>query len=113
MKKLFYKTPIGLLFLYSNVVVNWRSHLIQFLKVCEIYFENFLIYLSSRHVPLPCLIVLLASLIWLAIGFPSYIVSFFLLTFLSGWIFLNESILHLCLLAALLILAVIILGAEE
>jgi hypothetical protein len=106
LKKLFYKAPIELLVAHSNIVVNWHSQLIQFPKVGKLY-------LSGLHVLSTHLIALLATLIWLAIGFPSYIDSIFLSTFHSGWIFLNESILHFCLLAALLILAVIILGAEE
>jgi multidrug transporter EmrE-like cation transporter len=53
------------------------------------------------------------SKISLSIGFPIYIGSTFLLVFIGSWFFLDESISLVRLLAALLILAGIILGAQE
>jgi multidrug transporter EmrE-like cation transporter len=90
-------------------------------KADELFLDKFLIYFSDLYILSAYLIALLASLIWLvviskislSIGFPIYIGSTFLLVFIGSWFFLDESISLVRLLAALLILAGIILGAQE
>lgn len=119
MKILIYTIPVAILVAYSQLVVKWRAQLGSALNPDESSLNRFIGYFSDGFIISAYLAALMGSFVWLivvsriplSIGFPIYIGSTFLLVMLGSWLLLGETISFARLLAAILILVGIILGA--
>jgi multidrug transporter EmrE-like cation transporter len=111
--------PIALLVAYSQLIVKWRTSLVNITAPGnENIFEKLIAYLSDPFIATGYIAALVGSFMWLfviskislSIGFPIYIGVTFLLVILGSWLILHETITVTKLIAVLMIFAGITLG---
>lgn len=114
--------PIALLVAYSQLIVKWRTSVVNLtVPVNESIIEKLLAYLSDPFIASGYIAALAGSFLWLfviskislSIGFPIYIGVTFLLVILGSWLILHEAITVAKLMAVLMIFAGITLGVVK
>lgn len=122
MKILLSVLPIAFLMTYSQIIVKWRSvHISLDIREGASYLQRAQSYITDPYLLSAYAAGLLASFAWLivvarlplVVAFPVYIGVTFVMVMAGGWLFLNESISGLRLLAAALILIGIALGVKS
>lgn len=122
MKLIAYILPVALLVAYSQIVVKWRTTVVDFSIVStKGFLSKLFIYLSDPYILSGYAMALLGSFMWLvvisriplSIGFPIYIGITFLLVILGGWFFLGEQITPQKLLAISIIFVGVTLGVSR
>ena len=114
--------PIALLVAYSQIMVKWRTLQVGDNPAADNGILGRMVgFLSDPLLLSAYVTALLASFIWLfvvarlplVVAFPVYIGVTFVLVLMGGWLFLDENISLVKLLAAGLILAGITLGVRS
>lgn len=122
MKLLVSVLPIALLIAYSQLIVKWRTSIVNLTSAEDHHtMEKLMQYLCDPYILSGYIATLAGSFLWLfviskitlSIGFPIYIGITFLLVIVGSWLILHESMTLIKLIAVLLILVGITLGAIE
>lgn len=109
--------PIALLVTYSQLIVKWRSNLVEHTQVAS-FGTHLLRFLADPVILSAYMAALFASFAWLyvvtrlplTVAFPAYIGVTFVMVLFGGWFFLAETLSATKIIAVILILAGIALG---
>ena len=109
--------PIALLVTYSQLIVKWRSSVVEQLPNAR-FLQNLIQFLSDPVILSAYAAALIASFAWLfvvtklplTVAFPVYIGVTFAMVLTGGWLFLSESLSITKFIAVLLIFCGIVLG---
>lgn len=109
--------PIALLVTYSQLIVKWRSSVVEQLPSAG-FLQHLIRFISDPVILSAYAAALFASFAWLyvvtklplTVAFPVYIGVTFAMVLLGGWFFLAETLTATKLIAVLLIFSGIVLG---
>ena len=109
--------PIALLVTYSQLIVKWRSSVVDQLPGAG-FLQHLIRFISDPVILSAYAAALFASFAWLyvvtklplTVAFPVYIGVTFAMVLLGGWFFLSETLTATKLIAVLLIFSGIVLG---
>lgn len=112
--------PISLLVTYSQLIVKWRSSLVDHLPGSG-FLQHLSKFISDPVVLSAYAAALFASFAWLyvvtklplTVAFPVYIGVTFAMVLLGGWFFLSETLTATKLIAVLMIFSGIVLGVTS
>lgn len=122
MKTLLLIFPIALMVAYSQLIVKWRTSVVDFPSNHSFTMvEKLFAYIKDPFILSGYLMALLGSFLWLiviskvplSVGFPIYIGSTFLLVILGSLLLLNEPLSIYKLVAATLIFVGIFIGVAK
>lgn len=122
MKTLSLIIPIALMVAYSQLIVKWRTSMVDFSSNQNLtIIKRLLSYIQDPYILSGYVMALLGSFLWLiviskiplSIGFPIYIGCTFLLVILGSLIWLNEPFSIYKLVAATLIFIGIVIGVVK
>jgi len=109
--------PIALLVTYSQLIVKWRSDVVDQLTGAG-FLQHLIRFISDPLILSAYAAALFASFAWLyvvtklplTVAFPVYIGVTFAMVLLGGWFFLSETLTATKFIAVLLIFSGIVLG---
>lgn len=112
--------PIALLVTYSQLMVKWRSSVVDHLPSSG-FLQHLIKFISDPVILSAYAAALFASFAWLyvvtklplTVAFPVYIGVTFAMVLLGGWFFLSEMLTITKLIAVLMILSGIVLGVTS
>ncbi len=119
MKSFLYILPVSCLVAYSQIIVKWQS--LHHPVVAEGLMDFLIKSISSPIILSAYVSALFASFAWLFVvtklplstAFPIYIGVIFILVVLGGWLFLNEQLNFLKLVAIFLIFSGVVIGLKS
>ena len=118
---LHYIIPVAILVAYSQLIVKWRAQFVGIVLIDQDLIPRLVGYFADPYILSAYFSALLGSILWLvvvsrislSIGFPVYIGITFLMVMVGSWLFLGETVSIIRIVAAILIIAGIVLGATH